>query len=362
MNPLTLAVWLVAGGLVAFTARLVVRRIVAAARELATLNDVKDFIDAMSREVHAGAREQMAAKHAVDVVERAGMREELRIATGRIGLGEAVDVAAPSEPALRRLFAVWALAGRHGLAFGQLADLLVEDLETRLSQRSAAHSAMAGARLTEMVLLFLPVAAVAMGESMGMGSVELLFFNPLGSVLLLVGVLLACAGVWWTESLSVKALGGVGGRAGPKAKRDEHQDLADPLEAACLLDVFSASLSAGLPTSKAWALASTNGPPEASLVATLLELGAGKLAWESLEKHPMFGPVARQAAQQTRAGSALSKGARRHAQRLRQSAKDTAVANAEKILVTIAAPLTLCFLPAFIVVGLIPLVIGLAGI
>lgn len=76
----------------------------------------------------------------------------------------------------------------------------------------------------------------------------------------------------------------------------------------------------------------------------------------------MYGPVARQAAQQSRAGTALSQGSLKHARRLRRIAKDQAVANAERILVIIAAPLTLCFLPAFILVGLIPLVIGLAGI
>ena len=353
MNSLTFGVWVAVSVLVGFTVRLVAQRIMAANRELATLSSVKEFVDAMNREVYAGARELEAAEQALTVVERAGMREELRLAVAGIRLGASVEHATPGDPALSRLFLVWSLAHNYGLAFGKLSDTVLEDLETRLAQRSTAYSAMAGARLTVIVLLILPAAAVVMGESMGMGSAYFLLLNPVGSLLLLVGALMACAGVWWTEALSVKALGGVGGRAGPRGE--------DPLEVACLLDVFSAGLAAGFPTSYAWAIASAHGPAEAVLVAALLKLGAGRQAWETLEKHELFGPVARQAAQQTRAGSELVRGINRHAKRLRQTVKDNAVANAEKILVTIAAPLTLCFLPAFIVVGLIPLVIGLAG-
>uniref|UniRef100_UPI0025B98752 type II secretion system F family protein n=1 Tax=Corynebacterium sp. TaxID=1720 RepID=UPI0025B98752 len=97
-------------------------------------------------------------------------------------------------------------------------------------------------------------------------------------------------------------------------------------------------------------------------VAGLLELGAGANAWKHLADDPDFGPVARRAAAQVRNGGRLSEAVTAQADRLRRRADDTARAGAERVLVAVAAPLTLCFLPAFVVVGLVPLVIGFAGV
>ena len=45
----------------------------------------------------------------------------------------------------------------------------------------------------------------------------------------------------------------------------------------------------------------------------------------------------------------------------RAAAGDAAEATAERAGVLIAGPLALCFLPAFVVLGLIPTIAGLAG-
>ena len=50
------------------------------------------------------------------------------------------------------------------------------------------------------------------------------------------------------------------------------------------------------------------------------------------------------------------------AEHLRRVAADKATAGAEKVLIALAAPLTLCFLPAFVFVGLLPLAIGMASL
>ena len=44
---------------------------------------------------------------------------------------------------------------------------------------------------------------------------------------------------------------------------------------------------------------------------------------------------------------------------MRQDDNDAAVATAERAGVLIAAPLALCFLPAFMLLGLVPVVVGL---
>jgi tight adherence protein B len=196
---------------------------------------------------------------------------------------------------------------------------------------------------------------------MGLSPFGFLTGNPLGVLLLLGGVVLACAGVLWAESLTVTVLGGVGRRAGPAG-----------LAAAQVLDTFAESLVAGLPVADAWAAAAEtgdgdgggggDGEKDLARVAALLSLGAGPVAWEPLRRDPAYGPVARQAAGQTRSGARLADGVRAQAARLRREAADRSLAASERVLVVVAAPLTLCFLPAFILVGLVPLVVGFAGI
>lgn len=60
-------------------------------------------------------------------------------------------------------------------------------------------------------------------------------------------------------------------------------------------------------------------------------------------------------------GSAMTTGLHRIARDLRARAADQATAAAERAGIFIALPLAACFLPAFIVLGLAPIVISLAG-
>jgi pilus assembly protein TadC len=60
-------------------------------------------------------------------------------------------------------------------------------------------------------------------------------------------------------------------------------------------------------------------------------------------------------------GVALAEGVSTLATQCRQDAAHTAAAAAERAGVLIAGPLGLCFLPAFVCLGIIPVVAGLAG-
>jgi len=59
-------------------------------------------------------------------------------------------------------------------------------------------------------------------------------------------------------------------------------------------------------------------------------------------------------------GAAMSAGAAELAVARRAAAGDGAEATAERAGVLIAGPLALCFLPAFVVLGLVPTIAGLA--
>ncbi|AGP31727.1 type II secretion system F family protein [Corynebacterium terpenotabidum] len=386
------------GAPVGFTAYRILARMRRFAVDRARTRMLCGFVDAFARELDVGAVPVEAAGHAVDAM--AGTPEarapggrdlagelgaEIRRVrlgavpgNGRGGRSSEHGGAGGGDADLRRLFTVWGSSMRHGTALGRLMDRMRVDLDARLTHLGHTSSALAGARLTETILLLLPVGALGLGQSMGLTPVSFLTGNILGVLLLVFGVLLACTGALWTESLTVTVLGGVGRRAGPTRP-----------DAAHLLDLFAESLAAGLPLAVAWSVAAScrdaaAGPgtgsdpdpaadPAADLaadlaadpvgrVAALLALGAGAAAWEPLRDDPWFGPVARMAESGSRNGARLAEGVRARAERLRAEAADASLVGAERVLVVVAAPLTLCFLPAFVLVGLIPLVVGFAAI
>ncbi|WP_372026105.1 type II secretion system F family protein [Rhodococcus sp. NyZ502] len=142
-------------------------------------------------------------------------------------------------------------------------------------------------------------------------------------------------------------------------------DKPDPLAVAASLDLLGACLRAGLPVSAAiTAMASTAPKPMADSlrrVADLLALGADPdVAWSEAALDPDTEALARMARRSARSGSSLSSSMAELAERSRGDAEDLAAAAAERAGVLISGPLGLCFLPAFIALGIVPVVIGLA--
>lgn len=97
-------------------------------------------------------------------------------------------------------------------------------------------------------------------------------------------------------------------------------------------------------------------------VAGLLELGADPpAAWHGAQALPALAGFARAAGRAAGTGAALAQVARAECTRIRADLVDTAEARAQRAAVHITGPLGLCFLPAFLVLGIAPVVIGLTG-
>lgn len=149
------------------------------------------------------------------------------------------------------------------------------------------------------------------------------------------------------------------------AKPPEESD-EDGADLAGCWELLAACLDAGLPVAGAVLATATplTGMAGRGLrrVAGLLELGADPLdAWRTVEHRPALAAFARAASRSAGTGSALARVARTECARLRAELADTAQARAERASVLITGPLGLCFLPAFLVLGVAPVVIGLAG-
>ena len=139
-----------------------------------------------------------------------------------------------------------------------------------------------------------------------------------------------------------------------------------PLELAGTWELLAACLRAGMPVAVALrAVAeglSAPAGPALRRTAQLLALGADSTqAWQPALECPATARLARSAQRSDRSGGALAASVTSLAAELRAGAAEQSEARAQRAGVFIAAPLGLCFLPAFIAVGVAPVLIGLAG-
>ena len=133
-----------------------------------------------------------------------------------------------------------------------------------------------------------------------------------------------------------------------------------------VLDQIGTGLSAGQPLEVALAGAAPVQLPwlgeQLRQVSGLLRLGAEPAqAWAALGAEPRLRSLATVAMRSSSSGIRLAARFRELAAELRATARSTATARAERVAVWVIAPLGLCFLPAFVCLGIVPVVIGIAS-
>jgi pilus assembly protein TadC len=185
--------------------------------------------------------------------------------------------------------------------------------------------------------------------------------------------------VSWPALLLAMALliSGSSARAGQRLNRDAtaarrgsvpSDRSQDPLAVASSLDVFAACLTSGMAVASAAAATGPSAPDRLAGVlvraADLLALGADPAtAWSdpALRGDAQLTALVRLARRSASSGTALARGVAELAEQSRLDAGDDARAAAERASVLIAGPLGLCYLPAFLCLGIVPVVVGLAG-
>ncbi|MCC3328208.1 type II secretion system F family protein [Nocardia abscessus] len=160
---------------------------------------------------------------------------------------------------------------------------------------------------------------------------------------------------------------------GPAASSRRRNQAADALAVASVLDLLAACLRAGLPMAAAARAVAPEAPEPIGealrRAADSLALGAdAATAWERVARDSNARPgaeeiesLARMARRSARSGSSLAAAVTELAEQRRSAVEDSAAAKAERAGVLIGGPLGLCFLPAFVCLGIVPVVIGLAG-
>ncbi|MFT3898891.1 MAG: type II secretion system F family protein [Gordonia sp. (in: high G+C Gram-positive bacteria)] len=140
-----------------------------------------------------------------------------------------------------------------------------------------------------------------------------------------------------------------------------------PFAEAAAFDLLAVSLRAGLPAPAAVSAVAASIPEPVATplrrVADLLALGTDAAeAWQrGIGDDSGLADLAALVRRTASSGSAFASGLDELAARRRDEAKDAALERAERAGVRISGPLGLCFLPAFVCLGIVPVVIGLAS-
>ncbi|WP_433600768.1 type II secretion system F family protein [Nocardia sp. CA-135953] len=147
----------------------------------------------------------------------------------------------------------------------------------------------------------------------------------------------------------------------------------DPMAIASVFDLLAACLRAGLPMASAARAVAPSAPTALGAAlrkaADLLALGAdAATAWDQVARDGADQPgaeevdsLARMARRSARSGASLATAIGELAEQRRSGVEDATAARAERAGVLIGGPLGLCFLPAFVCLGIVPVVIGLAS-
>ena len=160
-------------------------------------------------------------------------------------------------------------------------------------------------------------------------------------------VLVALGGGWWYW-----------------AGRGTRGETSEPLRLAAGWDLLATGLRAGMPLPVVVRAVAAELPAEPAdalrQVADSLALGADPVAaWEPALRHTDTAGLAHAARRTARTGSGLAAVVEDIASRARSSTAEQAQARAQRAAVWVAAPLGLCFLPAFLCLGVLPVVVGM---
>ena len=170
--------------------------------------------------------------------------------------------------------------------------------------------------------------------------------------------------VWliWVGWPVAAMLGAVllGGLEPLSARRRREQLISDTPQA---LELMATGLAAGLPVRVAGrvvadAFESALGD-DLGRVLALVDLGVPDAeAWRTLHDHPQLGPAAQDLSRSVESGTMMVEALRRHAAAAREARRTGLVIRARSVGVRSVLPLMTCFIPSFLLLGVVPTVVS----
>jgi len=250
------------------------------------------------------------------------------VSTAQLGsdLPEAIRAAASAEPvelaAWGAIAAAWAVAGEVGAPLAPTLVRLAEVLRGLAQAGREVELALAGPNATARIVLLLPPLGLLVGTALGVNPLGVLLTTPVGLACLGVGAALLVAARRWSRRMIQAAR------------------VTDPTPGLGL-ELLAIGLSGG-------------GSPERALILVESALGRSDL--------PALGPTAHALLTfATAAGIPASALLRAEADEERRIAHAEARRRAELLGTRLLLPLGLCVLPAFVLLGVVPVVIAIVS-
>ncbi|KRC60581.1 hypothetical protein ASE14_06170 [Agromyces sp. Root81] len=235
-------------------------------------------------------------------------------------IAEALQAHPGASAAWPVLAAAWRVAAESGAPLAgslrELAAVLRDEAQLRREVRAALAGPAASARL----VMALPAIAVLFGATLGFDTLGVLFGNPIGLVCLALGLACLWGGHRWNTALAARA-----GRSRADAGLE--------------LELLAIAMSSGVSIDRARALA------RGTIERYVPHAGDGA------EVDAVLGLAAR-------AGAPVAELLRAEAFRLRRAARSAGIERAAALGVRLMLPLGLCVLPAFVLLGVAPLMIS----
>ena len=237
-----------------------------------------------------------------------------------------------------------------------------EHAEERIDALLGRQSALAAPRATGRILSWLPLLGLGLGVLMGSDPVGVLTGSNLGALTGLLGLGLAFAGRRWTAALVHRAEVESLRTANAESETEKSALPADagPVDTALVLELLAAQLRAGLaPLAALGTLAEALNSRPWHTVCQRLQMGnswgnawSGSAAGTFGELRDALAPAYTGGVPSTALLLSLA-----DAHRLRE--RRAAERAAGKLSVALVVPLGLCSLPAFICLGIMPILISL---
>lgn len=232
-----------------------------------------------------------------------------------------------------------------------------EHAEERIDALLGRQSALAAPRATGRILSWLPLLGLGLGVLMGSDPVSVLTGSILGALTGLFGLGLAFAGRRWTAALVHRAevestrAGHTGG---------EQALNAPTVDTALVLELLAAQLRAGLaPLAALGTLAEALNSRPLHTVCQRLQMGSSWGSAWSGSAAGTFGELRDALAPAYTGGAPSTALLLSLADAHRLSERRAAERAAGKLSVALVVPLGLCSLPAFICLGIVPIIISL---
>ena len=337
----------------------------------------------------------------------------------------ALEADAARAPVLAQLAACWRVAADSGAGLAPAVTRLAESARSAEDARVDLEGQLAGPRATARLLALLPVVGIGFGFLLGSDPLAWLLGSAVGRACLAAGVLLTVTGLgaWLVVRPAVDGRLAAGGRPPDVASADRAGTPAAGLsawtvrgasalgalsawwllggvigavaaaailllgprvlgrmesraararrtaldrQAPLLADLLAATLATGATLgSSLGAVATAVGEPTAGLLRPALaamELGADPVeAWRACAGPGAHALVIDAVARSAESGAPVSRVLSRLADDLRREHRVVVEVAARSAGVRAVAPLAACFLPAFVLLGVVPVVASLAG-